>query len=101
MTDRTLTVTLTMPDDMDEDLGGMSIVAEAVGVDSELAPVFLLAAAEAMMRSQIRSDMEKQNPMATGDLLDALAMLNGRLKVVDEVMHLPVAGPSMTASLEL
>lgn len=101
MTDRTLTLSITTPEETGDDLAGMTMNVETHGVNEEIAPVLILAAAEALMRAEIRDDMAFQNPMTTGDVLDAMAFLNARLKAVDAVMHLPTTGPSMTASLEL
>ena len=101
MTDRTLTLTITLPEDVSEDLAGMAMSVETHGVDAESAPALVLAGAEAMMRARIRTDLEQQNPMTTGDVLDAMAFLSARLKAVDAIMHLPDSGPEFMASLDL
>lgn len=101
MSDRTLTLTITVPEDVEEDLGGMMMSVEGHGIDGEITPILVLAAAEAMIRGDLRTALERENPMTTGDVLDAMAFLNGRLKVVDAVMHLPDTGPTVIASMEL
>lgn len=101
MTDRTLTLTITIPEDMDDDLGGLGIMLESSGVSSDAAAPLIIAAAEATMRSKIRDELERGNPMTTGDVLDAMAFLNARLKAVDAIMHLPQAGPSLSMAIEL
>lgn len=101
MTDRTLTLTITIPEDMDDDLGGLGIMLESSGVSSDVAAPLIIAAAEATMRSEIRDDLERGNPMATADVLDAMAFLNARLKAVDTLMHLPEAPPAIGMRIEL
>lgn len=101
MTDRTLTLTITIPEDMDDNLGGMGMSAESHGIDRDIAPILLLAAAETMIRVEIRQELEQQNPMTTGDVLDAMSFLNARLKAVDAIMHLPETAGADAAYLEL
>ena len=101
MTDRTLTLSITTPEETGDDLAGMTMNVETHGVNEEIAPVLILAAAEALMRAEIRDDMAFQNPMTTGDVLDAMAFLNARLKAVDAIMHLPQAGPFLSMAIEL
>lgn len=101
MTDRTLTLTITIPEDMDDNLGGMGMSTESHGIDRDIAPILLLAAAETMIRVEIRQELEQQNPMTTGDVLDAMSFLNARLKAVDAIMHLPETAGADAAYLEL
>jgi len=95
-----MTVTLDMPEterepeDMEELLkmtDGMTCAfdGDELPVDQVLA--MLLRAADGLSFGQVRTVLEVQNPLANAELLDAMAILNTRLRLVDLLMHLPMA----------
>lgn len=92
MADRTVTLTITIPEDIDEDLGGLGVFLDASGVDPETVPPLVLAAVEATRRAQLAEAFTQTNPMATGDIIQGMAALNARLSLIDMLMHLPMTG---------
>lgn len=89
MADRTLILSITLPEDF-EDLSDMTTSLESRGVAEEVAPSIILAAAEIMLRGRITQDLTRQNPYGTADVISAAAALNARLAAVNTLMQLPM-----------
>ena len=90
MTERTLSLTVTIPDGS-ENLEGVSVCVDSIGMGEDVVPIFILAAAEIILRGRIAQEMAQQNPYGTGDFIHAAAALNARLAAIHAIMELPMS----------
>ena len=90
MTERTLSLTVTIPDGS-ENLEGVSVYADSIGMNEDAVPIFILAAAEIILRGRIAQEMAQQNPYGTADFIHAAAALNARLAAIHAIMELPMS----------
>lgn len=90
--ERKITMTITVPEDVDDDFGGIGIMLESEGVPREVGTVLILGAVEAIMRGDIAEEQQQKLPLATQDYIQAIAATSARLKLVDTIMHLPMSG---------
>ncbi len=90
MTERTLSLTVTIPDGS-ENLEGVSVYVDSIGMGEDAVPIFILAAAEIILRGRIAQEMAQQNPYGTGDFIHAAAALNARLAAIHAIMELPMS----------
>ena len=89
MTESTLSLTVTIPDGS-ENLEGVSVYADSIGMSEDAVPIFILAAAEIILRGRITQELAQQNPYGTADFIHAAAALNARLAAVRAIMELPM-----------
>ena len=91
---RHVTVTIEIPDHIEEITGEtipeIKFTVMSQGVDADVIVPLLLSAAEGQAQAALLEQFRGADPMEQQDTIDALAMLNARLKVVDTVMHLPM-----------
>ncbi len=89
MTERTLSLTVTIPEGS-ENLEGVSVAVDSIGMGEDAVPIFILAAAEIIIRGHIAQEIAQQNPYGTGDFIHAVAALNARLATIHAIMELPM-----------
>jgi hypothetical protein len=60
------------------------------GLPAEAVPMLLLGVVQAIVRQQVRQEMDEANPLGNAEMMDATAALEARLMLMDMVVHLPV-----------
>lgn len=76
---------------LDETDGTTSVAIEHIGlVDEAIAPLLLLGVEQHIV-SETKKQVEADNPLAAPEVIDAMSILNGRLRLFDMVMHNPTA----------
>lgn len=64
----------------------------ADALDPDAVPMLVLGAVQAIVSQRIRQDMEDENPLGNADFMAATSALEGRLMLMDMVVHLPAPG---------
>lgn len=100
---RSLQLTIEIPDDVTEitveNLPRIEFVVNAEGVDADAFVPLLLVVAEIHLQGEMREALSEQNPLEPPVLITAAAIMNARLRLVDEAMHLPMR-PGTTVGIE-
>lgn len=92
---RTIVQTITIPEDYGtpECTEPINFMLSAEGVPQEYLVPILLQGAEAYQRQVYLDEYEEEMPMGNKDFIDSAAAMNARLRIIDNIMHLPmVAG---------
>jgi hypothetical protein len=92
---KTITLTIEVPSDAGfvESLDGANLSVHADGLDTDTVVGLIVAAAEALTRTDLVQQEVRVNPWADPAHTAESAALASRLKVVDMVMHLPDIEP--------
>lgn len=87
--DRTVNLSITLHEDENGTPEGMSFNTESHGVDGGGVVTLLVQAVIATQQQIFADEFEKAYPLGDREMLTALAQLNARLRVMDEVVHQP------------
>lgn len=95
---RSLTLIITIDEDSVEEDGfntdGIVSSMESQGIPPEVATTLLLISVYGRVSMEMRREIEQAVPLQSEEVTGAVAALNARLRMIDEIMHLPEIGPT-------
>lgn len=97
-----ISIEIEIPSGMDsislDNLAGVEFGVILDGVPPEGAVPLILIVAESLTQKLVADHLQGENPLEPPALVEAATLLNARLRVVDEMLHLPMKPLNMMQS---